>query len=76
LTKSCERKIKRVKLVRLTIVDLTSFFVGVEVVCFVIVEVVCLQLREKIVCFVLIRSRLRVVERKRCGTRKILKYLS
>ena len=37
-------KIKRVKLVRLTIVDLTSFFVGVEVVCFAIVEVVCFVL--------------------------------
>ena len=46
---------------------------GVEVVCFVIVEVVCLQLREKIVCFVLIRSRLRVVERKRCVTSNLLK---
>jgi len=55
LIKSGEREIKRVKLVRLTIVDLTSFFVGVEVVCFAIVEVVCLQLREKIVCFVLFR---------------------
>ena len=32
-----------------------------------------LQLREKIVCFVLIRNRLRVVERKRCVTSNLLK---